>query len=186
MKVYTRTGDRGTTMFVGGERVAKNDLRIEVLGSIDELNTIIGCAMSFVDDVAIIPILTKMQHDLFTLGAEVASMSSRLSQKMPKILAEHIREIESAIDEIEPTLSMPQSFVLPNGTQASSFLHFARTATRRVERVIVTLSQQVDLRSEVLQYVNRLSDLLYILARHANKEFAMKEQQPIYKYLKEK
>ena len=188
MKIYTKTGDEGKTGFVGGERVSKNDIRIEVTGTLDELNSTIGCAMSFLhDDKVLYPILERAQHDLFTLGAELSWFTSKASvskRKLPVTTGEQVMELEGHIDLIDAQLAPQTAFILPNGTPGSSFLHLARTVCRRTERLIVTLAQQYPLNPAIIMYVNRLSDLLFIMARYANKEIA-KEQQPIYKYFKE-
>lgn len=187
MKIYTKTGDEGKTGFVGGERVSKNDVRIEATGTLDELNSVLGVALSFVTDEKLRFIVEKAQHDLFTLGAELSWFTSKAglgSRKLPVMTAEQVKELEDHIDELDAVLAPQTSFILPNGTQASTFLHLARTVCRRAERLIVTLSQQYPLNPEIIKYVNRLSDLLFIMARYANKEFAVKEQQPIYKYFK--
>jgi cob(I)alamin adenosyltransferase len=183
MKIYTKTGDEGKTGFVGGERVSKNDLRIEATGTLDELNSVLGVALSFVADEKLRFIIEKAQHDLFTLGAELSWFTSKAgSRRLPMTTPAQVEELEGFIDELDAVLAPQTSFILPNGTQASTFLHLARTVCRRAERLIVTLSQQHPLNPEILKYINRLSDLLFIMARYANKEFAVKEQQPIYKY----
>lgn len=185
MKIYTKTGDEGKTSFVGGERVAKNDLRIDTTGTLDELNSVLGVALSFVIDEKLRFILEKTQHDLFTLGAELSWFTSKAStRKLPVTTAEQVKELEYFIDELDAMLAPQTAFILPNGTQASTFLHLARTVCRRAERLIVTLSHDYPLNPEMLKYINRLSDLLFVMARYANKEFAVKEQQPIYKYFK--
>ncbi len=188
MKIYTKTGDEGKTGFVGGERVSKNDLRIEATGTLDELNSVLGVTMGFVTDEKLRQIIEKAQHDLFTLGAELSWFTSKAStgtKKLPLTSPPQVQELEKHIDELDAMLSPPTSFILPKGTQASTFLHLARTVCRRAERLIVSLSQQYPLNPEIIKYVNRLSDLLYVMARYANKEFAAPEQQPIYKYFKE-
>lgn len=188
MKIYTRTGDEGKTGFVGGERVNKNDTRIEATGTLDELNSVLGVTLSFVTDEKLRFIIEKAQHELFTLGAELSWFTSKAGtsqRKLPMTTPEQVKEIENLIDELDAVLAPQTSFILPNGTQASAFLHLARTVCRRAERQIVTLAQQYPLNPEILKYVNRLSDLLFIMARYANKEFAIKEQQPIYRYFKE-
>lgn len=180
MRIYTKTGDRGETSFYGGVRVSKDDLRIESLGSIDELNAVIGVTLCFVEDEKIRFLLHKIQDDLFTLGADVAS--TNLNADLPKIKSEHVADLEKAIDTIEAHLILQKSFILPGGTTASSFLHLSRTIARRAERILVKVSEQYSLNSLVLCYINRLSDLFFILARKANNEVDVKEQQPIYKY----
>ncbi len=183
MKIYTKTGDEGKTGFVGGERVSKNDLRIEATGTLDELNSVLGVVLSFMTDERLRFLLEKIQHDLFTLGAELSWFTSKAgNRKMPITTADQVKELEHAIDDLDAMLAPQISFILPNGTQASTFLHLGRTVCRRAERLIVTLGQHYPLNPELLKYINRLSDLLFIMARYANKEFAVKEQQPIYKY----
>jgi len=188
MKIYTKTGDEGKTGFVGGERVSKNDLRIEATGTLDELNSVLGVTLGFVTDEKLQKIIEKAQHDLFTLGAELSWFTSKAStgtRKLPLTSPQQVKELETNIDELDAMLTPPASFILPKGTQASTFLHFARTVCRRAERLIVALSQQYPLNPEIIRYMNRLSDLLYVMARYANKEFSAPEQQPIYKYFKE-
>jgi cob(I)alamin adenosyltransferase len=187
-KIYTKTGDEGKTSFVGGERVSKNDLRIEATGTLDELNSVLGVTLGFVTDEKIQQVIVKAQHDLFTLGAELSWFTSKAStgtRKLPLTSPDQVKELEGHIDELDALLTQPTSFILPKGTQASTFLHLARTVCRRAERLIVSLSQQYPLNPEIIKYMNRLSDLLYVMARYANKEFASGEQQPIYKYFKE-
>lgn len=125
---------------------------------------------------------------MFTLGAELSWFTSKAgvsNRKLPLTSPEQVKELEQCIDELDTLLAPQTAFILPNGTQVSTFLHLARTVCRRAERLIVTLAQHYPLNPELLKYVNRLSDLLFIMARYANKEFAVKEQQPIYKYFKE-
>jgi len=185
VKIYTKTGDSGETSFYGGERVRKSDLRIEVYGTLDELNAVLGVALSFVEDEKLRRLLLQVQNDLFTVGAELASLTFRGRKAMPKTIAAHVKALEDAIDEISLSLSEQTAFILPNGTRASVFLHFARTVCRRAERVLVRFAETMETNPEVLKYVNRLSDLLYVMARYANKELVT-EQQPIYRYLEEK
>lgn len=189
MKIYTKTGDEGKTGFVGGERVSKNDVRIEATGTLDELNAVLGVALGAVrEDKILAPIIEKAQHDLFTLGAELSWFTSKAghgARKLPVTTEEHVKELERHIDALTEHLAPQTTFILPNGTPASSFLHHARTVCRRSERLIVTLGQQYPLNPVILKYVNRLSDLLFVMARFANKEFAQHEQQPIYRYFRE-
>ena len=126
-----------------------------------------------------------MQNDLFQVGADLAG-NSLTHSSLPKVRAEHVRDIETAIDELEEKLGMPDKFILPRGTVASSFLHLCRAMTRRAERTLVKVKNNLDLNPVMLHYINRLSDLLYVLARQANKELDVKEQQPIYKYFEKK
>lgn len=185
MKIYTKTGDDGTTGFAGGERVDKDDLRIEAVGTLDELNSAIGLAISsFNGRVSTLrQILMKVQNDVFTLGSELSTFTSKANErKMPETTARHVHDLEQYIDSLTAELPPQTSFILPNGTSASTALHFARTVCRRAERLIVTLSRTYQLNPYLLKYINRLSDLLFVMARSANKETELKEQQPIYKY----
>lgn len=181
MGVYTKVGDKGKTAFFGCGMIQKDDPRIEALGAVDELNSVIGVTLSMVDDTEIQEILTKIQHDLFQVGADVAG--SALEKKaLPRITKAHIQEIEQAIDRIEEKLGMPTKFILPGGTQASSFLHLCRAITRRSERELVKAKNVIEINSDLMIYMNRLSDFFFMLARQANNEVDVKEQQPIYKY----
>lgn len=182
MSIYTKIGDKGKTVFFGCGLVEKDDLRIETLGSLDELNSVIGLTICSIEDEKLKKTLNKIQNDLFQAGADLVGSSS--SEGNLKITEEHVKEIEMLIDELQLKLGLPEKFVLPGGTVASSFLHLCRATTRRAERNLVKLSKTIDINPEMLCYVNRLSDLLYVLAREANKELNIKEQQPIYKYFK--
>lgn len=182
MTISTKTGDGGMTSLYGSGRVQKDNIHIEALGTLDELNSIIGVTLSFLDDEKLQVVLSKIQNDLFTVGADVAS-SHREALVAPRVREEHVRELEKEIDLLEAQLGMPKKFILPGGTRTSALLHLCRAITRRAERVLVTLQKQVSLNPHLLCYVNRLSDLLYVLARQANKEVEVREQQPIYKYL---
>ena len=181
MKIYTKTGDLGETSFFGGMRVKKNDPRIEAYGILDELNSTLGMAVAFSDDPHITKIVQRIQNDLFTASAELASLTFTGTKQMPKINSKLVEEVEGWIDEAEGKLPPQTSFIIPGGTKASSFLHFARTTIRKCERAIIGLSEQMVINPELIKYVNRLSDLFHVLARLANKELA-KEQQPIYHY----
>lgn len=184
MSIYTKIGDTGKTTFFGYGLVDKNDPRIEFLGTLDELNSIVGVTLCFVEDTKLKEILNKIQNDLFQLGADVVG-SKLAPESMPRITTQHIHELENAIDQLEEKLGLPNKFIFPGGTTASAFLHLCRATTRRAERVIVGLKDSLNLRPETLCYINRLSDLLYVLAREANKEMDIKEQQPMYKYFNE-
>jgi cob(I)alamin adenosyltransferase len=185
MKIYTKTGDEGKTSFVGGERVDKDDARITALGELDELNSAIGLALSSLNGKAqnLRKILEKIQHDIFTVGAELSWFTSKASErKLPQTTERHVYELEQYIDSFVAELPEQTAFILPNGTPASTALHFARTVCRRAERSIVVLSRAYLLNPNILRYMNRLSDLLFVMARYANKEFELKEQQPMYRY----
>jgi cob(I)alamin adenosyltransferase len=185
MKIYTKAGDKGKTCFFGCGLVEKDDARIEAFGALDELNSVIGITLCFVEDEKLRSVLTKIQNDLFTIGADLACTEVK-SDTLPRITEEHIKEIEDVIDGLEEKLGMPKAFILPGGTVSSSFLHLCRTITRRAERTLVRVKKMMNINPILLQYINRLSDLLYVLARQANKELDVKEQQPIYKYFSRK
>ncbi len=183
-KIYTKVGDQGETAFFGCGMIAKDDPRIEALGALDEVNSVIGVTLCFIEDKKLRETLEKVQNDLFTVGADLAG--KRLTgENLPRVREGHIREVEIIIDELEEKLGMPRRFILPGGTAPSSFLHLCRAMTRRAERTLVTARKTIDFSPEITRYINRLSDLLYVLARQANKELEVKEQQPIYKYFGE-
>lgn len=182
MKIYTKTGDGGETSFFGCGRVEKNDPRIEALGTLDELNSVIGVTLCFVQEEKLRELLSKIQNDLFTLGADVAGGEIG-REDLPRITPEHVQEIEVMIDELEGKLGMPKKFILPGGTQTSAFLHLCRAVIRRTERSLVSAKLLLRYHEHILSYINRLGDFFYVLARQANKELEIKEQQPIYKYL---
>jgi len=181
MGVYTKVGDKGTTAFFGCGMIQKDDPRIEALGAVDELNSVIGVTLSMVTDAELQNVLTKIQHDLFQVGADIAG--SALEKKaLPRITETHIKEVEQAIDLIEEQLGVPTKFILPGGTQTSAFLHLCRATTRRSERELVKAKGVIDISPELMIYVNRLSDFFFMLARQANNEKDVKDQQVIYKY----
>ena len=184
MKIYTKTGDTGKTVFFGCGLVEKDDCRIEALGAFDELNCVIGVTLSFIENEELSEILKRIQNDLFQVGADLVGTNLE-NRPLPKITNQHTIDMEQAIDELEEKLGMPDKFILPGGTKASALLHLCRSTARRAERNLVKSSKILNLNSEMLKYVNRLSDFLYVLARQANKELDVKEQQPIYKYLNE-
>lgn len=185
MSIVTKIGDQGKTTFFGCGLVQKNDCRIEAFGALDELNSTIGVTLCFIEDEKLRTHLLKIQNDLFQVGADLAG-SVLAEGTLPRVTEAHVREIELAIHELEEKLGMPQKFILPGGTVSSSFLHLCRAVARRTERALVAVKDVVHLNPEVLRYVNRLSDLMYVLARDANKELDVKEQQPIYKYFEKR
>ncbi|MDQ6801432.1 MAG: cob(I)yrinic acid a,c-diamide adenosyltransferase [Acidobacteriota bacterium] len=162
MKIYTRTGDSGETSLFGGTRVAKNDLRIEAYGTIDELNAFIGVARAGWPSSPIDAQLEKVQADLFDVGAYLAAPDSDRFTSVP---ASRIEELEAAIDRMEAELTPLKTFILPGGSLAASNLHVARTICRRAERIVVALGDT----STTLAYLNRLADYLFVAARLANK-----------------
>jgi len=184
MKVYTKIGDKGKTTFFGCGLISKSDPRIEVFGSLDELNSVIGVSLCFIDDEKLQETLKKIQNDLFQVGADLGSTAIP-GNNFPRIAEVHVTELEGHIDELEAVLGMPKTFILPGGTQASAFLHLCRATTRRVERNMVNVMDVLVINPNLIKYLNRLSDYLFVLARQANKEVNVKEQQPMYKYFNE-
>ena len=168
-RIYTKTGDDGTTGVFAGPRVAKDDDRIEAYGTIDELNAVLGVALTQQPADEIAALLLTIQHQLFDLGAELATPDPA-ANGMRKTTDEKVEALANAIDKYEADLPPLTSFILPGGTPFSGTLHLARTVCRRAERHIVTLSKSAEIAGEVIRYVNRLSDLLFVLARVGNKD----------------
>ncbi|MBI2388276.1 MAG: cob(I)yrinic acid a,c-diamide adenosyltransferase [Deltaproteobacteria bacterium] len=170
MKIYTRTGDDGTTGLFGGARVKKGALRVEAYGTVDEANAAIGRARASLGKTADFDdVLARIQSDLFTLGAELATVAGKEeSLKMPLLSDEDGARLEREIDAAEEGLSPLKSFVLPGGTPAAADLHLARCVARRAERLLVALADQEPVRRPLIIYLNRLSDLLFTLARREN------------------
>lgn len=169
MKIYTKTGDEGKTGLFGGGRVSKDSMRVEAYGEIDEVNAFVGLARTkrFDDDVD--ALLHRVQCTLFDIGAELASSPSRTDRgNVPLVADADVAELEQAIDRAEQELPPLETFVLPGGSDAGAQLHVARVVTRRAERSLVALANDEPVRGEVLRYVNRLGDLLFVLARLAN------------------
>ena len=168
MKIYTRTGDDGTTGLFGGGRVRKGALRVDAYGTVDEANAAIGRARTTVAP-ALDAVLARVQSDLFTLGAELATLPGKEDAlKMALLSEEDGTRLERAIDEAEEGLPPLRSFVLPGGTTGSADLHLARCVTRRAERLLVNLASEEPVRPACIVYLNRLSDLLFTLARRDN------------------
>jgi cob(I)alamin adenosyltransferase len=178
MKIYTRTGDEGETALFGGGRVPKDDLRVEAYGEVDELNAAIGAAAAAVEDVEddvgqeLLERLRYLQEDLFALGAYLATPSAASGKgaaaHLPPLPLDRIADMERWIDSADERLPPLRTFVLPGGSEAASRLHLARTVCRRAERRVLTLHRHSPLDAGILVYLNRLSDLLFTLARLAN------------------
>ena len=172
MKIYTKTGDAGDTGLFGGGRVAKDDARVEAYGDVDELNAVLGMARAVELMPRIDEVLVPLQRDLFAIGALLATPDrEKMAQHLQKArIDEHrIAQLEQAIDDAESELETLRAFVLPGGTPKSAALHVARTVCRRAERRVVRLRHDVEVPGIVVIYMNRLSDLLFTLARLANK-----------------
>ncbi|HYS04917.1 MAG TPA: cob(I)yrinic acid a,c-diamide adenosyltransferase [Candidatus Dormibacteraeota bacterium] len=173
-RIYTKTGDKGTTALGDGRRVSKDAPRIEAFGSVDELNAVLGLAILSLADDAAADLLRTIQNDLFDLGADLCvperPKSGRAKRARPplRITEDHVRPLEQAIDRFNAALDPLTSFVLPGGTAASAWLHLARTVCRRAERHVVALGRKETLNPQSVVYLNRLSDLLFVMARRAN------------------
>lgn len=169
MKIYTKTGDKGETSLFGGRRVSKDDLRIEAYGTVDELNAVLGKALAHTGNDRIKEIITKLQNHLFVVGADLATPSDKTnSAKILRTTNEMIEELENEIDRIDGVIPQLKNFILPGGNKAAAELHFARTVCRRAERKLVALMKQDEINPLAEIYLNRLSDLLFVLARYEN------------------
>lgn len=169
MKIYTKTGDEGETGLFGGARVSKASLRVEAYGEVDELNSAVGWARVQVSDPDLDTLLNQIQNDLFEVGAELGSTDDRKQKSAMPLIAElQVQALERAIDKYEQGPPALTSFVLPGGSEDAARFHLARCVCRRAERSLVALGTQETLRGELFRYVNRLSDLLFVLARYAN------------------
>ncbi len=169
MKIYTRTGDDGMTSLFGGGRVKKNNIRVEAYGTVDELNAVLGIVRAISRDEKIKEIVQTVQNLLFTLGADLATPFDVKSSKLKRIRDEDIKLVEDFIDELEMELEPLKNFILPGGVFLSSVLHLARAVCRRAERRIISLAEVEEINDKVIPFINRLSDLFFVLARYANK-----------------
>lgn len=168
-KIYTRTGDDGTTALGGGQRVGKDSLRIEAYGSVDELNSTIGVAVAGGLAERLIGPLARVQNDLFHLGSDLCILEADKERiAVPGIEARHVAAIERWIDELNADLEPLANFILPGGVPGAAALHVARTACRRAERRLVALARVEPVGEETVRYLNRLSDLLFVMARVEN------------------
>jgi cob(I)alamin adenosyltransferase len=173
-KVYTRTGDNGETSLVGGQRVSKASPRVEAYGELDEINSLLGVARAEISDAEIHELLGSIQNELFTAGADLASPKEI---EAPRIESGWVTRLEQILDHYNEQLPPLREFILPSGSKGAVLLHLARTVTRRAERRIVELSQQEDINEALLAYMNRLSDLLFVLARVTNQRLGTPEEQ---------
>jgi len=170
-KVYTRTGDDGTTGLVGGARVPKESLRLEAYGTVDELNATVGLVgVALRRSKAgerLEPILRRVQNELFNLGAELATPDEERRARSPQVGEAHVARLEGEIDELNEGLPELRSFILPGGGEASAFLHLARTVCRRAERRVIALGRAESIGPLAAVYLNRLSDALFVFGRYA-------------------
>jgi cob(I)alamin adenosyltransferase len=188
-RVYTRGGDSGETSLVGGQRIAKDAVRIESYGTVDELNAVVGLArtanrtanrtatgaVSSGDRGRLERILERIQNELFHLGSDLATLPADRHPKQPVIERRHVQFLEKTIDALNAGLPELNSFVLPGGGEVSAFLHQARTVCRRAERIVTTLARDEVIGAECLIYLNRLSDLFFVLSRFASRAYGEEE-----------
>lgn len=172
-KVYTKTGDKGETSLVGGKRVSKASMRVDAYGDVDELNSLIGVVRSKLSDREVDEVLRLVQNDLFTVGADLASP---LDVEVPRVDERFIETLETHSDRFLGELEPLREFILPGGSEAGSLLHLARTVARRAERRVVALGEAEEVNPETIVYLNRLSDLLFIIARLVNLRAGIPEE----------
>ncbi len=177
IRIYTKTGDGGETSLFGGQRVSKDTFRVEAYGTVDELNATLGTAASFVRDKRILFITKKIQHELFNIGAELANPQKlgRDTNKLFMLEKSKVKELEKIIDQLDKKLPPLKTFILPSGTNAAVLLQLARSTARRAERRVVSLSNKEKINPNLLSYLNRLSDLLFVLSRHLNRRAKVTE-----------
>lgn len=174
MKIYTKTGDRGTTSLFGGKRVDKDSVRIEAYGNVDELNSLIGTILADSPPGDVLKKLLRIQNELFVLGSDLAT-PKEVKVKVVRVKKSFVDRLEKEIDNWEKQLPKLRNFILPGGSITGSKLHLARTVARRAERSIVNLSANEKINANGLTYINRLSDWLFVLARFVNKLDKAKE-----------
>jgi len=168
-KVYTRSGDDGTTSLGGGQRVPKDSIRIAAYGTIDELNSAIGVALTAALETRLVSELTRIQNELFHLGSDLCVLEAdKASMPVPTVEERHVMALETTIDELSAELQPLQNFVLPGGAAGAAQLHVARTVCRRAERYVVTLAAAEPVGPFAAPYLNRLSDALFVMARFEN------------------
>jgi cob(I)alamin adenosyltransferase len=178
-RIYTKRGDSGETSLVGGQRVPKETLRIEVYGTVDELNAFLGqAAVSCAEDSRLAPlskIIYRVQHELFNLGSILATEPPDVHPKQPRVTDTDVLQLEQEIDSMNEALPTLRSFVLPGGTRVNAELHVARTVCRRAERLLVALSRNESVPPEAIRYLNRLSDALFVWSRWTNHALGVPE-----------
>jgi cob(I)alamin adenosyltransferase len=176
MKIYTRTGDKGSTSLFGGERVLKSAARINAYGTVDEANSLIGLARSSLADTQLDETLADIQNRLFDVGADLATPAGARQRKALALIdADDVGRLEALIDSFEAELEPLQQFIVPGGVPAAAALQVARAVLRRAERETVLLAQSEDVNPEVISFLNRLSDLLFTLARTVNQRMGVSE-----------
>ncbi|HRA66709.1 MAG: cob(I)yrinic acid a,c-diamide adenosyltransferase [Caldilinea sp.] len=179
-KIYTKKGDQGQTSLGGGQRVPKDHLRVTAYGTVDELNSQIGVALAVGVCEQLATVLSEVQNELFDLGSDLAFVEEdKAAYKLPQIEARHIERLEDLIDEITATVGPLENFILPGGSLGSAQLHMARTICRRAERDVATLMREESVGANVLAYLNRLSDALFVMARYEN--LMQNEAEPLWR-----
>ena len=179
MKIYTKFGDSGETALYGGTRLGKDDPRIEAIGTVDELNAYIGYAQTLIEDVDLSELMARIQNHLFDVGADLATPATHTKAAEFRIPTDFITEMESAIDTLSAELPPLTNFILPGGCTAGAILHITRVVCRRSERCVVRLAGEAEVNPEIIRSLNRLSDLLFVLARTVN--FRAQTPEPIWK-----
>jgi cob(I)alamin adenosyltransferase len=176
-RIYTKTGDQGQTHLAGGQRVSKDSPRLECYGTVDELNAFVGmAAVSANESVpALVPILRRVQHELFNLGSILATKPEDVHPKQARVTEAEVRQLEIEIDSMNQELAPLRSFVLPGGTRLNTELHACRTICRRAERLAVSLSREEPIPPQTIQYLNRLSDAFFVWSRWVNHVLAVPE-----------
>lgn len=175
MKIYTKTGDKGTTSLVGGTRVSKTALRIEAYGTVDELNSYIGLVRDQAVNEKRKDILKEIQDRLFTIGSILASEPEQSKKRLPDLLESDVELLEKEMDRMDTFLEPMRYFILPGGHQSISFGHLARTICRRTERIVLRLAEESTVNELIIRYLNRLSDYLFVLCRIMAKELEVEE-----------
>ncbi len=182
-RIYTRAGDKGQTHLAGGQSIAKDDARIDCYGTVDELNAFVGLARVTAEDLAsnvpaldtLVQILNRVQHELFNLGSILATLPEDVHPKQARVTATEVERLEREIDEANAVLPALRSFVLPGGSRLDAELHVCRTVCRRAERLLVHLARAESIPQEAVQYLNRLSDALFVWSRWANHTLGVAE-----------
>ena len=175
MKIYTKTGDKGTTSLIGGTRLSKAHIRIDAYGTVDELNSYIGLLGDQIVNAGRKEILKEIQDRLFTIGSHLASEPDQSKKILPDLIEDDIRLLETEMDQIDRIVSPLRAFILPGGHASVSFGHVARTVCRRAERAVIQLRQGEEVEEIVIRYLNRLSDYLFMLCRIMSHELQIEE-----------
>jgi cob(I)alamin adenosyltransferase len=175
MKIYTKTGDKGETGLFRGGRVPKHDPRVEAYGNVDELNAVIGTLLTEIQTPEIGQLLLAIQHELFEVGADLATPAQPKKDDTNRITSNMVVALEQSIDHFEERLPQLQNFILPGGSKGGGLLHYARTVCRRAERSVTRLEAKESINPQIIPYLNRLSDLLFVLARAENQNAGVQE-----------